>query len=41
MHDPVCSGVIDGGGAMGRATPGKLIVKTGPPLVDILTFSIL
>jgi len=36
------SGVIDGGGARGRAAPpGKLNLKTGPPFADILIFIIL
>jgi len=34
------SGVTDRG-AMGDPLPGKLNVKTGPPPVDILAFSIL
>jgi len=37
---PVPSGVTDGGPG-GEPPPGKLNVKTGPPLVDILIFSIL
>ena len=37
-----CSGVIDGGGQGVEAPPpGKLNVKIGPLLVDILIFSIL
>ena len=42
IHNPLTalSGATERG-ARGRATPpGKLNVKTGPPLVDILLFSI-
>ena len=35
------SGVIAGGAKGRSAPPGKLNVKTGPPLGDILIFSIL
>jgi len=35
----IISGVIEGG-KWGEPTPGKLNVKTGPPLVGIMIFSI-
>jgi len=37
----LCSGVTDKGERCKPPPPGKLNVKTGPPVIDILIFSFL